>query len=230
MVTAFRRLISRLPVDAKMLAAFVIVMTLTLAFVRIASEVLEGETMAFDHFLITAPRSPADPALPIGPGWLRLFMIDITAFGGITGLVVIASIAAGYLLVRRQWAQAQFLVCATAGGWIVSDLLKSFFNRPRPDLVDHLVEVHSLSFPSGHAMNSAVVFLTLGALIARNHTERATRIYILTVAILLTLIIGFSRIYLGVHWPSDVMAGWIVGGLWAGPCWLIARKLQRRPA
>lgn len=223
-----RGLISRLPLKAKNLAAPVILIALALAFFKLSSSVIKGESLVFDRVLISALRNPDDPSLPIGPDWLRLFMVDITAFGGITGLCLIVAVATAYLLVQRNWSTALFLAGTTAGGWIVNDLLKSFFNRQRPDLVGHLVEVHSLSFPSSHAMNSAVVFLTLGALIAGNHTGRGARIYILSIAILLTVTIGFSRVYLGVHWPSDVMAGWIAGGSWAALCWYMGRPLRRR--
>ena len=115
-----------------------------------------------------------------------------------------------------------------SAGAIGSTLLKLFFARPRPDIVTHLVNTYSTSFPSGHAMNSAIVYLTLGALLARAEGDRTVRIYLMAVPLLLTLLIGFSRIYLGVHWPSDVLAGWCVGATWAILCSWVARTLQRR--
>lgn len=98
---------------------------------------------------------------------------------------------------------------------------------PRPDLVAHLVEVHTTSFPSGHAMNSAITYLALGALLARAEEARRVRIFFMVVAIALTLAIGISRVYLGVHWPSDVLAGWCIGASWAALCSLLARALQQ---
>ena len=217
-----------LRLDARILGAFLLLAALAFAFTKVASEVLEGDTQAFDRYLIVALRDPANPAQPIGPGWLNSAMLDMTALGGVAGLTVLTLIVAGYLIMARKAATAAFVVGAISGGALFSTLLKQFFNRPRPEVVAHLVEVSTTSFPSGHAMNSAVVYLTLGALLARTHSEYRLRIYILGVAIFLTLTIGISRVYLGVHWPSDVIAGWMVGGAWATTCSLAARALQRR--
>jgi undecaprenyl-diphosphatase len=112
----------------------------------------------------------------------------------------------------------------------LSFALKHLFGRERPDIILHMVMVHTPSFPSGHAMLSAVIYLTLGALLAQVVQRRASRIYFLTVAMVLTFLIGLSRIYLGVHYPTDVLAGWAVGLAWALFCWLVARQLQRRGA
>ena len=114
------------------------------------------------------------------------------------------------------------------GGAILTNLLKNVFARPRPDLVDHLVAVHSMSFPSGHAMGAAATFLTLGALLARTERKKVVRGYIFAVAGLLTLMVGFSRVFLGVHYPTDVLAGWTLGAAWALLCWMIARWLKPR--
>jgi undecaprenyl-diphosphatase len=113
-------------------------------------------------------------------------------------------------------------------GTILSTILKLVFDRPRPDLVPHGMDVYTLSFPSSHAMMSALVYLTLGALLARTQKSVRLRIYLLVCAILLTFLIGVSRLYLGVHWPTDVLAGWAVGSCWALLSWLVARWLQRK--
>ena len=122
---------------------------------------------------------------------------------------------------------AFFIFLAVAGGQVLSSLLKAGIDRPRPELVSHLVNETSLSFPSGHAMLSAVTYLTLGALAARFLPGRTTKIYVLSLAVLTTLLVGISRIYLGVHWPSDVLAGWCAGFVWAMLCWLTAQAWQR---
>ena len=224
----FNRLRERLHLDGRILVVFLILAGAAFAFIKIASEVAEGDTLAFDRWLLQALRNPADPSVPAGPGWLQAAMIDVTALGGVTVLTLITVLVVGYLVAIRKISTAAFVAAAITGGAILGTLLKTGFGRARPDLVAHLVEVNSLSFPSGHAMNSAVTYLTLGALLASTEKDRAVRIYLLTAAIVLTLAIGGSRVYLGVHWPSDVVAGWCVGGAWAILCSLAARWLQRR--
>lgn len=207
---------------------FLLLSILLFAFVKIASEVVEGDTMAFDRLIMAGLRNPIDHSVPLGPRWLQTAMLDITAIGGVAVLTLLTMIVAGFLAVLRKARLSVFVIAAVSTGAIVSTLLKSIFDRPRPDLVSHLVDVNTTSFPSGHAMNSAVVYLTLGALLARTHLERKTRIYILMIAVALTLTIGFSRIYLGVHWPSDVIAGWAVGAFWAALCSVVMQLLQKR--
>ncbi|HEX7820951.1 MAG TPA: phosphatase PAP2 family protein [Sphingobium sp.] len=214
-------------IDSRILVVFLLIAGGAFAFLKLASEVMEGDTLAIDRMILEGLRSAADPSVPIGPGWLQGAMIDITALGGVTVLTLITVLIAGYLLASRKAGTAAFMVAAIAGGAVLSTVLKSEFARPRPDLVAHLVEVHTTSFPSGHAMNSAITYLTLGVLLARAEKGRHVRIYLLVVAITLTLIIGTSRVYLGVHWPSDVVAGWCVGACWAALCSMIARALQR---
>jgi undecaprenyl-diphosphatase len=199
-----------------------------LGFVEIADEVTEGEGEVrwFDEGLLLALRT-GDPADPIGPTWLETSVMDITALGGFAVLALVTLFAVGYLLALKKWGDALMLLVATLGGTAISEGLKMGFNRPRPDLVAHIVETTSMSFPSGHAMLSAVTYLTVGALIARAQERRRLRGYILGAAILLTLLIGASRIYLGVHWPTDVLAGWCLGAAWALLCWVIATWLTR---
>ena len=114
------------------------------------------------------------------------------------------------------------------GGTVLSFGLKLVFERPRPDLVAHLVEVQTASFPSAHAMLSATTYLTLGALLARFEDRRRLKSYVLGVAIGLTVLVGISRIYLGVHWPTDVIAGWCAGAAWAVACARVARYRSHR--
>nr|WP_281493827.1 phosphatase PAP2 family protein [Ancylobacter koreensis] len=199
-----------------------------LVFAFIADEVVEGETHAFDEAVLLAFRAPGDPADPIGPRWLEIAVGDVTALGSTTVLMLITLAVAGFLVVDRKRAAALFVLAATASGGALSYLLKLGFERPRPDLVAHLVDVSTLSFPSGHAMGAAVTYLTLGALIVRTESGRRIKAYVLGVAVTLTLAIGMSRIYLGVHWPTDVIAGWCLGAAWALMCWLVALALQRR--
>jgi undecaprenyl-diphosphatase len=197
-----------------------------LAFIEIADEVGEGEARWFDQGLLLALRT-SDPADPIGPHWIESWIVDLSALGGFAVLTLVTLFAVGYFLVLKRWRNALLLLAATLGGTAISEGLKIGFNRPRPDLVAHIVEATSMSFPSGHAMLSAVTYLTLGALIARTQEKRRLRSYVLGAAILLTLIIGASRVYLGVHWPTDVLAGWCLGAAWALACWIAATWLTR---
>ena len=182
---------------------------------------------AFDTEILLAFRQPGHPGVPIGPLWLEGAMRDITSLGGSAVLVLITAATIVYLLLIRRPATALLIFVAVAGGQVLSSLLKVGVDRPRPELVSHLVNETSLSFPSGHAMLSAVTYLTLGSLAASFLPGRVTKIYVLSLAVLVTLLVGVSRIYLGVHWPSDVLAGWCAGFAWAMLCWLAARALQR---
>ena len=210
------------------IALFFAIALLMLGFAEITDEVTEGEGEVrwFDEGLLYALRT-ADPADPIGPRWFEETVVEITALGGFGVLALVTLLAVGYVLVQGKWGAALMLLAATLGGTAISEGLKVGFSRPRPDLVAHAVDVTSMSFPSGHAMLSAVTYLTLGALLAHAQRERRTRAYILGAAVLLTLLIGVSRIYLGVHWPTDVLAGWCLGAAWALICWFAATLLTR---
>ncbi|MDX8470224.1 phosphatase PAP2 family protein [Mesorhizobium sp. VK23B] len=183
---------------------------------------------AFDTEILLAFRHAGQPDSPIGPPWLQGAVRDITALGSTSVLVLIMTATIVYLLLIRRPATALFVFVAVAGGQLLSNLLKFEVDRPRPDLVSHLVNETSLSFPSGHAMLSAVTYLTLGSLAARFLPNQRTKIFVLGLAVLTTVLVGTSRVYLGVHWPSDVLAGWCAGFAWAMLCWLAARLLQRR--
>lgn len=224
-------IVERLPwlrrIDSRILLVFLVLVPALFVFGKLASEMVEGDTLAFDRWLLIHLRTAADPSIPIGPGWLHEAMVDFTALGGGAVLTLITFLAAGYLLARRKTALALFLALAIAGGAILNTLLKYGFVRERPDIVPHLVDVNSASFPSGHAMNSAMVYLTLAALLARAERSWRVRVFLMSGAILVTLLVGFSRAYLGVHWPTDVMAGWSVGAAWACLASLVARQLQR---
>lgn len=217
----------RLCADTYILVAFAIAALAFLSFLIVASEVVAGRTLSFDQVIVEGLREAADPATPAGPRWLKRAMLDVTALGGGTVLTIITRIVVIYLLVIGKGATAGFVALAVAGGGAANELLKAAFVRARPEVVEHLTEAYSSSFPSGHAMNSALTYLTLAALLARTQKSRRVRIYLLTVAILLTLAIGISRVYLGVHWPTDVIAGWCVGATWALVFAGTARGLQR---
>ena len=196
------------------------------AFLHIADEVSEAELNRFDSWLLLALRNPADIADPLGPAWFEEFMIELTALGGYPLLTLIVVAVAGFLVVSRRYGPAIYTVLSIVLGTSLSHGLKLLYDRPRPDLVDQLVSVHTPSFPSGHASMSAVVYLTLATVIVRFVDGLAIRSYVLWVALLLTIGIGASRVYLGVHWPSDVAAGWAFGVSWACLAWLVVTALR----
>lgn len=223
-----RGLLAKHRVESRILLGFLAVAALAIVFDKLASAVAHGDPLSFDRQILLALRQPGDPATPIGPHWLPQVMIDITALGSTALLTLITTLVAAYLIMRRKPWLAAYTVGAIALGATISTALKLVYARTRPDVVEHLVGTDSASFPSGHAMNSAVTFLTLAVLLSRAENSNAVRRYLITAAITLTLLVGFSRLYLGVHWPTDVAAGWTVGALWAAACSLGAKALQRR--
>ncbi|MDB6150134.1 MAG: hypothetical protein JWQ44_1582 [Chthoniobacter sp.] len=198
------------------------------AFVEIADEVLEGGSQHFDETAIRFFRDPNNPAIPIGPVWVADVARDVTALGGVTVTAMMTAAVLGFLWLQGRRHAMLLVIVSVVGGAIASGVLKEAFDRERPSLVPHLTRVTSFSFPSGHSLLAAVTYLTLGALLARTTQHRSTKVYFLSIAVCLTLLIGFSRVFLGVHYPTDVLAGWCAGTAWALFCAIIARWLQQR--
>jgi undecaprenyl-diphosphatase len=197
------------------------------AFAKLATEVKEGETRGFDRELLLAMRRPGDLA-PLGSRAFQEAARDVTALGGVTVLGLLTVFTTVFLALDGKRHMAYFALGSVAGGMGASELLKDLVQRPRPDIVPQLVYASNTSFPSGHSMMSTVVYLTLAALLARSHGRKAVKAFFLLTAALLCLLVGVSRVYLGVHWPTDVLAGWTAGAVWALLCWLGARWLQGR--
>ncbi len=216
--------------ETAILVGLLILTAAVWAFIEIAEEVQDREHHHIDEWVLAALRNPQNPTIPIGPAFLRESARDITALGGYTVLTLVTLACAGFLWLRRKWRAMCLVLASVFGGVAASELLKQFFQRERPSVVPHLVSVQSLSFPSGHSMLSAVTYLTLGALLLKTTSNRATRIYVLLVASLLPLLVGASRVYLGVHYPTDVLAGWCAGLGWATLCSMVASWLQKRGA
>ncbi|WP_215907489.1 phosphatase PAP2 family protein [Thalassospira marina] len=212
------------PFEPKVLAVIAAIAGLLLLFGKVAEDVFEQESGAFDKAILLFMRHGNDLSQPIGPGWLLGVVRDITALGGVAVLALFTSIVTVYLLVAG-YRRAAFWVVASIGlGALFEEALKIAFDRARPDIVPHLVTVHSLSFPSAHAMLSAITYLTLGTLVARTEKRTRVRIFVMSVGVFMTLLIGSSRLYLGVHWPTDVLAGWTLGAAWVLLFWLLSRR------
>lgn len=219
------RWIDRWPIEAEVLLLLAVSATALLIFIVTAGTVLNGGFRALDEALLLALRSPDDVSDPIGPKWFEEVMRDFTALGstGVLTLIVIA--VSGFLWLAGLPRRALGVLLWSALGTALSHMSKLGFARPRPELVPHEAEVFTLSFPSGHAMLSAVIYLTIGAMIASSQEHRRIKLYVVSFAALLTIIVGVSRVYLGVHWPSDVLAGWALGAAWACIGWLVFTRM-----
>jgi len=187
---------------------------LALLGLAVASLLADGGSLGFDRSLMLALRTPGAPDDPLGPRWFEDVMRDMTALGGI-GVVIGASLVfAGYLALERRLVDIAVLATSIVGAQLVSGVIKHLVQRPRPDLVSHEAAIYSASFPSGHTLMATVVYITFALLLAADFADRRVREYLLASAWLVAFAVGASRIYLGVHWPSDVLAGWSLGALW----------------
>jgi undecaprenyl-diphosphatase len=220
--------VTRLRAELLPIVLLVLVASGVWLFAELAGKVKAGGTSRFDQTVLLALRNPADLGDPVGPPWLEDAERDLTSLGSIAVLTLLTLAACAFLVLDRKYRTAVLVLLAFGGALLLNTLLKHGFQRPRPELVPHGANVHSTSFPSGHSMLSAATYLTLGALLARLQPRRRLKAFLLGTAVLLTLIVGVSRIYLGVHWPTDVFAGWTAGGVWALACWLVAGWLERR--
>ncbi len=198
------------------------------SFAELTDEVLAGATLGLDRDILLAMRMPGDLSDPIGSVHVEEMARDLTALGGTVVITGVTLIAAGFFLMRRSLGSMVYLLVAVGGGIALSSIGKEIFDRPRPDFLPHGSLVYTASFPSGHSMMAAVAYLTLGALIARVLPQRRQKAYVLSITITLTVLVGISRVYLGVHWPTDVAAGWLAGAAWAVACMLVARILSRK--
>lgn len=229
MLDRIRRIITYLS-ELALLIPLVLTAGGVYGLIQLTEEVGEGSTQKFDEFVVRALRQPDNLAVPIGPAWFTEIARDITALGGVAVLTLATVGVVGFLLFERERRSAALVFISSAGGLVASLLLKHLIDRPRPELVPHLSGVYTSSYPSGHSMLSATVYLTLGALLARTVKDSSTRIYCMAMATLLTMLVGLSRIYMGVHYPTDVLGGWTAGAIWALVCWTVAAALQKQGA
>lgn len=226
-VAGWHRLLA-LVLERRMLVSLLLIAGGMWAFLALADEIREGEQFRIDRAILLLFRSPDNLADPIGPVWLESAVRDVTALGGTVVITMMTLFTAGFLLLSGKRGAALFVLVSIAGAALMSFAIKAGIERPRPELFPHGTPVYTASFPSGHATGAAATYLTLGALLARFQQRRRLKVYLMSVAAILTVLIGLSRLYLGVHWPSDVVAGWTLGASWALLCWLVAGQLQRR--
>jgi undecaprenyl-diphosphatase len=213
--------------EITLLVLFGAVVTAIFVFAEIAEEVTEGDANTFDMAVLDAMRADG-PSDPVGPEWFEDMARDITSLGS-TGMLVLVVVGAGaYLLLARKRASAIYLVLSVVTGTVVSTLLKDMFGRDRPDAIYQAAPTFTASFPSGHSFLSAVTYLTLGALLMRTQTRFTMKAYVMSTATVIVLLVGLTRAYMGVHWATDVLAGWALGAGWAALCWAVMVLLQRR--
>jgi undecaprenyl-diphosphatase len=196
-------------------------------FFELTEAVTEAEHHGLEERIMRSLRQTGDPSLLRGPAWLKEVARDITALGGAAAITFVTLLTACYFLLSRRLQAAGFVVVSVTGGYLLGMLLKHIYGRPRPAVVPYLVEAESsFSFPSGHSMSSAVAYITLGALLARGVTRWRDKFYLIGSALLLSGLIGVSRVLLGVHYPTDVLAGWVAGTAWALLCWMVAYRMN----
>ena len=229
LTATLHRYVTSLDVQAlAVLAGALLTVMAALAFIAVAGLVMDGDTQKIDEAIVRWFRQPGNPNLARGPAWLTEVAIDITALGSTVVLLMLVGAVAGFLWLQGQTRLMLLLIAALAGGSVLNALMKMTFARARPTVVPHLREVFTYSFPSGHAALSAIVYLTIGVLLFEVVRGRAARLYCLAVAMSATALVGFSRVFLGVHYPSDVLAGWAAGIGWAGVCWLAVQYVAHR--
>lgn len=188
--------------------------------------VAKGATSDIDRAVLRGLRTANDPSDPLGPRWLEEAAIEISALGGYPILLFVSAIVLIVLLLARQGSTALFFVFAFSGGSLLSSVLKQVFARPRPDMVDHLDRVFTSSFPSAHAMVGVVAWFTLAGIAAGFVKPGRLKMFMWLSAVVTVLLVGVSRVYLGVHWPSDILAGWLAGIGWCAVCRIAVDQLS----
>lgn len=217
-------------IELETAAAFASIGAAAWLFWAVAEQVTEGDAHEIDRMILLALREAGMSDNPVGPAWFEYAVSDITALGGYAVLTLLVGLSAIYLILQKHWGSALVVAASVISGTLLVSVFKAVFDRARPEVVDHLTHATSSSFPSGHASAATLTYLTLGLMIASAQDRRRTRAFVVVSALSIALLVGFSRVYLGVHWPSDVVAGWSFGAAWAIAWWLAARFIVRRRA
>lgn len=233
MMTGTRRVLSSLRALAGRREVLLMILLAGLAggvwgFLELAEAVSEGETATVDERILLAFRTAGNPDDPLGSHAVESAVRDVTALGSLSVLAFLTLAVAAYFALDHRPRTSLYVILAVVSGAALTFALKFLFDRPRPSLLAPELLPGDPSFPSGHAAVSAVVYLTLGLLLTQVAPRRRLKVYVVALAAALTFAVGVSRVYLGMHWPTDVLAGWTLGGAWALLCWQVERRLQRR--
>jgi undecaprenyl-diphosphatase len=223
-----RRMLKLARAEIAAVSALFVIAAGVLTFVEVADDMTETDGQAFDQAVLSWVQPVAGN--PRGPWWLQEAAADLTSLGGISVLALFAVIAFAFLLIQRKRLSAALLAIGLGGGVALSEGLKAVFGRARPPQDFQAVETLNASFPSGHALLSAVFYLTLGVMLTRAFPRAHLKAFVLGAAMVIAILIGLTRVYLGAHWASDVVAGWSVGAAWAMVLWLVAYAIGRRQA
>jgi undecaprenyl-diphosphatase len=227
-IAALRRARASARMEPSVLGALMIVVLGVLAFIKLADDMAETDGRAFDQAVLTWMQPVAGE--PRGPWWLREAALDVTSLGGIAVLSLFAVATVGFLLIQRKRLSALLLTLGLVGGVTLSEGLKALFERERPPAAYQAVETLNASFPSGHALMSTVFYLSVAVMLARAFPTKRLKTYVLGVGMTLAGLVGLTRVYLGAHWATDVLAGWCVGAAWAMALWLAAYGATRLQA
>jgi undecaprenyl-diphosphatase len=186
-----------------------------------------GHIFAIDNDMLLLLRQATDLQQPTGPHWLLNAFENFTSLGSsaVTGLILAIAIVA--TIAVRDYRSGLYLALVYAGAQILSNGAKVLIARPRPEIVPHLVDAGGFSFPSGHSTLSAGTYLALGLLIAGRQSTTSMRVLVLLAAATPIALVGFSRIYLGVHYPTDVLGGWLIGASWALTTWVTGSRRSK---
>jgi len=215
-------------IEIALLAVWIVVAGALWSFLAIGSEMQEGELTGFDRSVLEALRQNGDTHKAIGPHWLIESMRDVTALGGVTLVTVVTVLAVTLLLGHKQKNQAVVLAIFIPLAQLSSGLFKDVYDRARPSFAIFGDLPTSMSFPSGHSTVATATYFLLAVIVSSLETNRSMKVLAFAVAALLSLAIGFSRVFLGVHWPSDVIAGWCLGAAWAMIAAVVLRALKKR--
>lgn len=196
-------------------------------FLILTAAVSFNLTLSFDKTVLLSLRNKNNLSVPLFNTWLLPLMRGITFLGNSDSVTVITFLLAVYLIVKKEFGLLGIILAAIISGSLIDLFLKWYFARNRPEIVPHLVTAYYYSFPSGHAFISAVLYPAVAIIFIRITDNITVKTYITVITVLLVLLIGFSRIYLGVHFPSDVIAGWLIGLCWSSWLWILAKKMTK---